>query len=154
MKRMENTTTSGRPSKYNPENDEQAYKLALLGAKDEQIADFFGIDIATLYRWKNKYPTFRDTLKRGKLMADSEVAHSLYRRALGYSHADVIIMMDQKTGKPVSVDTIKHYPPDTTAAIFWLKNRAKEVWREKQTVEFDTLNDEQVNAIVNTILKK
>lgn len=119
-----------RPSKYKEEFAEQAYKLCLLGATDKQLADFFGIDEATLNRWKDKYTEFCESLKAGKDQADAVIAQSLYHRAKGYSHnavkffANNGIVTDQ-------ADYIEHYPPDTTACIFWLKNRQRDKWRDK-----------------------
>jgi transposase len=121
--------STGRPSKFREEFIEQAFKLCLLGAIDTDLANFFEVDIATLYRWKNQFPRFCEALKKGKQVADAEVASRLFHRALGYSHAEDKIF--QYEGEPVVVPTTKHYPPDTTAAIFWLKNRQPQRWRDK-----------------------
>lgn len=120
----------GRPSSYKPEYDEKAYKLCLLGATDKQIGDFFGTSEQTINKWKNDNPSFLESLKRGKDQADQAVAASLYHRALGYSHKAVKIFNHQ--GSPLVVDYTEHYPPDTTAAIFWLKNRRPDHWRDRQ----------------------
>ena len=122
-----------RPSKYKKEFNEQVYKLCLLGSTDKQIADFFEVDVATINRWKQSEPAFCESLKRGKDEADSIIAQSLYHRAKGYSHKEDKIFNDN--GKPLIVPTVKHYPPDTTAAIFWLKNRKSDKWRDKQEIE-------------------
>lgn len=124
---------AGRPSKYKPEYAEQAYKLCLLSATDKDIADFFGVDEATINRWKEKHPEFCESLKRGKEEADARVADRLYQRAMGYSHPEEKVF--QYNGEPVVVPTTRHYPPDVTAAIFWLKNRQRDKWRDKQDVE-------------------
>ena len=123
----------GRPSKYKPEYAELAFKLCLLSATDKDIANFFGVDVATINRWKQSQPEFCESLKRGKEEADAHIADRLYQRAMGYSHPEDKIF--QYNGEPVIVPTIKHYPPDTTAAIFWLKNRQRDKWRDKQDVE-------------------
>lgn len=116
-------------SKYKPEYDEQAYKLCLLGMTDKKLAEFFEVTEQTINNWKNDHPTFFESLKRGKGLADADVAHSLYNRALGYEHeADDIKVVE---GAIVITPTIKRYPPDATSAIFWLKNRQPEVWRDK-----------------------
>lgn len=120
----------GRPSKYKPEYAEQARKACLLwGGTDEELARFFDVDVATIYRWKNEHDEFCEAVKQGKAMADANVAQRLFERAMGYSHDEDKIF--QYEGEPVVVPTVKHYPPDTTAAIFWLKNRQPERWREK-----------------------
>jgi hypothetical protein len=123
----------GRPSSYKPEYAEQAYKLCLLGAKDTEMADFFGVTEKTFNNWKTDHKEFLQSLKEGKEYADANVASRLYQRAMGYSHPEDKIFNDN--GVPLVVPTIKHYPPDTAAAIFWLKNRRKEQWRDKQDME-------------------
>ena len=123
----------GRPSKYRPEFVEQAEKLCRLGATDWEVADFFEVNIATIYRWKNEHEEFCDALKSGKVASDDRVERSLYSRALGYEHDEVDIRVID--GVIVKTPIRKFYPPDTTAAIFWLKNRRPEKWRDKQEVE-------------------
>lgn len=123
----------GRPSKYKEEFVEQAEKLCALGLTDVELAQFFGVSEVTLNAWKSKYPDFLKSLKVGKEHADTRVERSLYQRAIGYSHPEDKIFND--SGKPMIVPTIKHYPPDTTAAIFWLKNRKSADWRDKQDHE-------------------
>lgn len=124
----------GRPTKYRPEFVEQARKLAALGAIDREVADFFGVDDATVYRWKHSHPEFCDALKVGKGAADARVEQSLYRRALGYEHEAVKIAVNAD-GKVTEVPYVERYPPDTTAAIFWLKNRKPEEWRDVKAQE-------------------
>lgn len=123
----------GRPSKYKPEFVKQAAKLTGLGATDPELADFFEVSVSTLSQWKIVYPEFMEALKLGKETADQRVVNSLYHRAMGYSHPEDDIRV--VNGELVITPTIKHYPPDTTAAIFWLKNRDKANWRDKQEVE-------------------
>lgn len=117
----------GRPSKYKPEFNKQAEKLCRLGATDRDIADFFQVSEATLNNWKLKHPEFLESLKRSKAEADALVEKSLFRRALGYSHPATKFF--QAGGGILKQDYIEHYPPDTTACIFWLKNRKGEEWR-------------------------
>lgn len=133
----------GRPSKYKPEFNKQAYNLCLLGATDKGIANFFEVDEATINRWKLEFPEFCESLKEGKEHADAVVASSLFHRATGYSHKDVDIKIYK--GKVIKTDLIKHYPPDSTAAIFWLKNRSPEKWRDKQEIQ---LNNEVVKGFI------
>lgn len=125
----------GRPSSYRPEYAEQARKLCLLGATDADLARFFGVADATVDNWKQAHPDFLGSLKAGKEEADAKVAHSLYRRAIGYSHRAVKIFADPKTGAELQVPYLERYPPDTTAQIFWLKNRRPGEWRDKQQHE-------------------
>lgn len=118
-----------RPSKFNPAFCEQATKLCRLGATDPALADFFEVSESTLSKWKVDYPQFSEALKAGKALADAEVGERLFQRATGYSHPDVHISNYQ--GEVTKTEIVKHYPPDTTACIFWLKNRRPDVWRDR-----------------------
>lgn len=123
----------GRPSKYKPEFAEQAKKLAVLGATDAQMADFFEVSISTFSLWKVEHPEFSESLKVAKEEADKRVEHSLYQRAMGYEHDEVDIRV--VAGELKMTPIRKHYPPDTTACIFWLKNRKPKEWRDKVEAE-------------------
>jgi hypothetical protein len=125
--------TAGAPTKYDKKYNEQVKKLCLLGATDKEMADFFNVTEATINNWKKDYPEFFDSIKEGREVADATVADSLYKRANGYEHPEDQIFNDK--GVPLIVPTIKHYPPDSTAAIFWLKNRRSVNWRDKTEVE-------------------
>lgn len=119
----------GRPSKYKAEYDQQAFKLCLLGATDKDLAGFFEVSEDTINEWKTVHDSFSVSVKKGKEQADAEVASRLYHRALGYSHPDTDIkVIDHEI---VMTDVIKHYPPDATSAIFWLKNRQRDKWRDR-----------------------
>jgi DNA-binding XRE family transcriptional regulator len=123
----------GRPTKYSSLYADQVYRLALLGATDQQMAEIIGVSKRTFDYWKKKHKQFLHSLKRGKEKADAKIAHSLYQRALGYEHKDTYFATHK--GQIISKTYIKHYPPDTTACIFWLKNRQRDKWRDKQQRE-------------------
>lgn len=124
----------GRPSLYLEVYAEKAFKLCLLGATDEEIADVFGIAPDTLYEWKKVHQEFSEAFIRGKADADANIAHSMYHRALGYSHKAVKIFMPAGAEDPVYAEYTEHYPPDTAAAKHWLANRRGADWRERQEV--------------------
>ena len=119
----------GRPSKFDSAKCEQAEKLCKLGATDVELADFFGVSVSTLNNWKIEFPEFLESLKAGKAIADAEVASKLFRRASGYEHPEIHITAYQ--GEVTLTPITKVYPPDTTAAIFWLKNRRPDLWRDR-----------------------
>jgi hypothetical protein len=139
----------GRPSKYRPEFPTQAEKLCKLGATDAEIAEFFEVDVRTINRWKHDHDEFCQSLKRGKEVADEAVERSLFQRATGYSHDAVKIF--QVEGKPLVVPLVEHYPPDTTACIFWLKNRKSDEWRDKVQVGGDPENPLQTITRVELV---
>ena len=120
----------GRPTKYKPEYIAQAKNYVALGATDEQLASFFEVAVSTIYQWKLDYPEFSEALRVSKEQYDSLIERSLAERARGYSHPEDKIFCNQ--GETTVVSTTKHYPPDTTACIFWLKNRQPEKWRDVQ----------------------
>lgn len=122
-----------RPSKYQAVFCEQSEKLCKLGATDRELADFFEVSESTLNLWKLEYPEFSESLKHGKEVADQRVEQSLYHRAMGYSHDAVHVSNYQ--GEVTLTPIIERYPPDTTACIFWLKNRQPEQWRDVQKIE-------------------
>ena len=124
---------NGRPTSFKEEYIDMAYKLCLLGATDKEMADIFEVALSTFNLWKLKNKYFSDSLKKGKQFADANVSSRLYERAMGYSHSEDKIFND--SGIPLVVPTTKHYPPDTVAAIFWLKNRQPAKWRDKQDIE-------------------
>lgn len=118
---------------------EEARKLAALGATDIEIADFFEIDRATLYRWKHQFQDFCDALKLGKEAADERVKRALYAKATGYEVDTVKIFVQD--GQVIKVPYREHFPPSDTAGIFWLKNRQPDQWRDKRENETDgTIN--------------
>lgn len=126
---------AGRPSAYKPEFAKQAAKLAELGATDQELADFFEVEVRTIYRWKHDHDEFCQSLKVGKDVADSRVERSLYQRAIGYEQDEVKIFMPANAANPVYAPFRAKVAPDVTAAIFWLKNRRKDEWRDKSEVE-------------------
>lgn len=124
---------AGRPSKYKAEFVAQARKLAALGATDREVAEFFEVDERTLHRWKHQHPAFCQSLKVGKDTADERVEQALYRRAVGFEQDD--LHFSAYEGAVTATPFVKRHPPDTTAMIFWLKNRKPELWRDVKAQE-------------------
>jgi transcriptional regulator with XRE-family HTH domain len=136
-------------------------KLTLLegwardGLTYEQIAKNMGIGLTTLKEWRKKEPTISSVLKKGREVIDFEVENALLKKALGYT----VTLNKQKVTKDGDVVDIQedvYIAPDTTAQIFWLKNRKKEQWREKQEYnndeelsKLDKLLEEQKNAYMD-----
>jgi hypothetical protein len=129
----------GRPTDYREEFNEQAVKLCRLGATDKELADFFEVSEATINNWKINFPKFLESIKEGKELADANVAQRLYERAIGFEHDSeeikVVAIGDKQGSEVVRVPIRKIYPPDSTAAIFWLKNRRPKEWRDKQEID-------------------
>ena len=104
--------------------------LVRKGWTDQECADFFDISISQITLWKKNHPEFLISLKKWKESADYHVEKSLYERAMGYTH-DAVKMFVVKN-EVIQVPYKEHYPPDSTALIFWLKNRKPQEWRDKE----------------------
>lgn len=128
----------GRPTLYRDEYPEQAYKLCLLmGATDADMADFFEVSQSTLNLWKIEHPKFSESIKKGKATADMHLASKLFNKAEGaeWEEEQAIKVKISQYEEKIEVVKIKRAaPPDTTALIFWLKNRQPKQWRDRQEV--------------------
>lgn len=103
------------------------------GLTDKQIAHNIGVTEQTLNNWKNKYPSLFESLKRGKEVVDRQVENALLKRALGYNYEEVTEEESEDGFKRKVV--YKHVSPDTTAQIFWLKNRKPAEWRDVKQID-------------------
>ena len=131
---MSEEKQTGRPSSFRPEFITQAEKLCALGATDQEIADFFEVSTRTVYRWKLDNDEFCQALKAGKSNADERVERSLYQKATGYHYVEqqaIKVKLEQYRDGVEVVEVERYAQPDTTAAIFWLKNRRSDLWRDK-----------------------
>jgi hypothetical protein len=117
----------GRPTKFDAKLLRQARELALLGLTDVEMAKVFDVAKSTFNLWKQVHPEFAAALNSGKTIADAQVAASLHHRAIGYSHPETVITAWQ--GTILKSRVVRHYPPDTQAALKWLHNRRPTLWR-------------------------
>lgn len=107
------------------------------GLTDEQIAHNMGISRFTLQEWRKKFPSISSTLKAGKAPVDVEVENALLKSALGFEYEETITeIVEQPNGtQKKQIKKVKRYsPPNSTAQIFWLKNRRPDRWRDKQDI--------------------
>jgi hypothetical protein len=105
--------------------------MCKLGATNADLADFFEVSTATIWHWSCQHPKFLSAQKIGKGVYDDVVERSLHHRARGYSYDEEISSVNEETGETEVKRVRKHIPPDTTACIFWLKNRRRERWRDR-----------------------
>lgn len=152
---------AGRPTKYDPSFCKQAKKLCLLGATDKDLAMFFDVVESTINEWKLNYPEFSESIKGGKLYADSKVVEKLYKRAVGYKFKEYThekIELKEWNGDAGAFETTpatrikcveKLIVPDTTAQIFWLKNRQPQTWRDKQEIDHTSGGNELKRFTLN-----
>jgi len=143
-----------KPSRYNPEyHDNWAWSLAIKGATDEEIADAFDMSRQTIARWKAKYPSFNEALNNGKDIADSNVEKSLYKRAVGFTYEEY--ERSKEVDKNGEVKTVKNKTvtktviPDTMAIMYWLNNRKRGTWAQKQEVQLSASEEGDTNIIIS-----
>jgi hypothetical protein len=121
--------------------------LARDGLTDELICKKIGIGARTFYEWMERFPQMAQAIKKGKAPVDIQVENALLKRALGYEYEETITEVEELAGghqKKHIRKVMKHCPPDTTAQIFWLKNRRPDRWRDKV---------EQVQTVGNELLE-
>lgn len=151
----------GRPTDYDPSYDAIAEEMCMAGATDDQLAERFDVSQRTINRWKVAQPTFRQAIKDAKDVADERVKRCLYHKAMGIEYEELqpikLKRVTYEDGKRVKeeeyielVPVKKFMPPDTTAQIFWMKNRKRQDWQDVQKHEhghpgdFDTMDDDQL----------
>lgn len=126
------------------------------GLTNVQIAGNLDINPDTLYTWMKKYPEISESLKRGKEVVDIQVENALLKRALGYRYKEIKTEEYETDAGPVQkvTTTVKEVIPDTTAQIFWLKNRKPTEWREKQNIELSGVINNPFEGLTTQELKK
>ena len=102
------------------------------GLIDEQIAKNIGVHVGTLSEWKRKYPEIGTALKKGKEVVDFEIENALMKRAIGYEYQETKVVTETIDGVEHKREEVmnKHMPSDTTAIIYWLKNRQPDKWQQ------------------------
>lgn len=120
--------------KFDPAMIEDATKLAAAGATLAELAEHFDVALSTLKLWRVKHPEFGEAVRVAAANADEIVKRSLFERATGFTIIEKVPMKlkDAMGNERVEIHTIeKQIPPDTTAQIFWMKNRDKENWKDR-----------------------
>jgi len=135
------------------------------GLTDEEIAKKMGINVATLYRWKDKYCNICEALKKGREPADVILEDTAFERATQWKTVKEItkeLKFDRESGETrlmVTKEVEKRVPPDSTLLIFLMKNRMKDKYGDKQHVEisgqldtnpFAGLTEEQLRKLAKS----
>lgn len=124
---------------------------AMDGLVDEQIARNCGISRSTLNEWRKKYPDISDTLKRAREVADREVENALYKSAIG--HKETVKKFFKVNDELVEAEEEIYYPPNVTAQIFWLKNRKKDVWKDKINQNIEIAESDYGISIIAPVME-
>lgn len=130
------------------------------GLSDQQIAKNIGISRSTLNEWRKKYQDISDTLKKGKEVADAEVENALYLKCIGHKvqlkktfkvkkieYNDAGKKIKEEENLETGEDEV-YIPPDTKAIIFWLTNRMREDWKERQNTQMEQEETEESGVIM------
>jgi hypothetical protein len=131
-------TEIGRPSLFDSELCEQAHNYCLLGATNDQLAEFFAVSPRTVDRWIAEHAAFGAAVRSGRVAADARVARGLYDRAVGYDRT--VERMAVVAGELRPVTSTIHYPANVQACIFWLRNRRRQTWG-------DAFNEPRPNTV-------
>ena len=122
-------TAIGRPTRFEPEMCEQAHNYCLLGATNDDLAEFFHVSPSTIDNWIARHADFRAAVKRGRAVADSRVVSGFYNRAVGFERK--VERAVAVGGKLKPVTSTVYYPPNVQACIFWLRHRRPETWSDR-----------------------
>lgn len=155
---MPSEVPNGRPALYKEEYAEVAKRAAMLGARNIDLARFFGVAPSTIDHWLRDHDKFFCAVNEGKDYADAHVAEAVFKNACGYSHPAIKIFHDggEHGVGIVTEEFTQHYPPNAIAGKFWLTNRRPDLWRDR--MEFDNKgnplsqtinNDNRTQTIVN-----
>lgn len=125
---MNESKKIGRPTKYKEEYAELVYKIYLLNsaATDKDVALFFDVEEKTINNWKEEHPEFLQSIREGRVIADQNVAESLY--SLTQRRRKNVEKVFVSKGEPIKVDTYEELEPDTKACQLWLMNRRRKDW--------------------------
>ncbi|HIB1896858.1 TPA: helix-turn-helix domain-containing protein [Enterococcus faecalis] len=104
------------------------------GLIDKQIAQNIGVAYSTFREWVKKFPALSASLKRGKEVVDRQVENALFKSAIGYEYTEITKELTE-AGMEVTKKVTKQVAPNPTSAIFWLKNRKPEEWRDRRETE-------------------
>lgn len=142
----------GRRSLYDPlEHPALARRVMGEGKTLGELAVIMEVDRSTMDEWRERHPEFSGMVKLGQMEASDKVERALFERAVGFRHPTVkpmVVSGGQGMGSSIEmVNLTEQYPPDTAAALAWLKNKRPAEWKDKQHVEHSgTLTLEQILA--------
>jgi len=139
----------GRPTLYKPKYAEIAERMCAKGATRADLADRFGVAIATVISWQFEHEEFSSACKRGQEAADDRVEASYYERAVGYTYDSEKLFMHE--GKTIREPVKVHVPPDPRAAEFWLRNRRPDRWKDSKQLETRVADDDPLLAYLKSI---
>ena len=148
----------GAPTKYDVSFNERVYKYALLGLTDIEMSDLLGVVEKTFNNWKHEYPEFLQSLTRGKVDSDVDVAVSMFKRANGYDYIEKVVTYKDDAQDDDISDSLKpsetkifhkHLPADVGAQKSWLSNRRNKLWKANADSQEDTSKDHKGDVIIN-----
>lgn len=151
----------GRKSPFNEKIQATIIRLVEAGKTEEEIAEIIGVCKTTLTNWKGKHQDLLFAVREARQAADSLVESALFGRAVGCKVPETKVIVT-KLGDVIREDVDRYYPPDTQAAMFWLRNRQPERWKEKtegdvnvnQTVQVNNMTPEQKKARIDELIAK
>jgi hypothetical protein len=129
--------------------------VGLLGLRNEDLADYFDVNITTIESWCKKNDQFAKALKVGRIHYGLKVAKALCMKAVGFTMPDTHIMQHQ--GIPITVEYTKYYPPDAYAAHKYLSIIFRDIWADSATIKHEhsgTITHRQIEDLPLDELEK
>jgi len=139
---------------YTPEKGQEILELAKTGKTNKQIAECMGLTTRTIENWTTQKDDLIKEIKLAKEPTDNTVEATLLQKALGYKYETIKLFFDAKTGTVIEHKYTEFVQPDTTSAIFWLKNRQPEKWRDVKRIDVDSTKDNQTAQVVSELGSK
>lgn len=118
------------------------------GLTNDEMAEALGVSRDMIYKWQREQPAFKEAMLKGKFESNGEILASAFRQATGYyQHVTepfkvktVVQVAESNSGRPIFEEVeevidhsyMKYFPPNQTMAIFMLKNRLPEFYKDKQ----------------------
>lgn len=145
---------TGGITKYKECYNDRAYKLAKIGATNALIAKKLKVNISTLFNWTKTHPGLKDSIICGRTEFESEVERALMKRAVGFTFNETKTIYNKDDDVITKHVTSKYYPPETSAAVFWLKNKFPDRWKERveSTVGLNDVTRSFLEQVINLSL--
>jgi hypothetical protein len=123
---------------YKPEYAQlAAVVVSVYGSTPAELGKVFGVPAPFIMRWINQHSDFRDAVENATKNCNIMVMQRLFRQCMGYKVKTERLFYDGRAGKVIKGTYTETVKPDTTAMVFWLKNRMPDKWVDKVAAQVD-----------------
>lgn len=146
--------TVGAKSKYDTHikaNFNKITDMLYNGLTNKEICKNIKITQDTFYRYLREHPELKEIINNGKKIQIEVVENALFKNALGQTITETQETFNKKGELIRTVKTTKELPPNTSAIIFYLKNRAGAKWKDRNIQEASLVDN--LSPLANLINK-